>query len=267
MTHVKFLSVAAAIVLSGSLARAGDVDLYDVALSVTGGTSGDWQDLAANNPLTIQGVSTTMACCGDATGGTTPGLGTLDYTFDPGVAGSYQVSLYFDFDASTPFFNEYGTINNAASAQSGIAYEIFNANSASSNIQLFGVTGIALGETYGLADDTNHVPGTTDNFLDTCTAADCNADVGVALTYSFSLDADQYAVLSAASSTTDPGGFSLETTHPVDAGNTSATNVYLTGSYVIDSVSATTPEPSTWALLASALALLGVRRGSRKARG
>jgi hypothetical protein len=247
------------------IAWAGNIDLYDIALSVNGGVSGDWQDVAANDPTALPGVATTMACCGDASGGTTPGLGAYQYTFDPSVAGSYTVSMYFDYDASTPYFNEYGTINDGAGAQAGITYEIFNASSATSNIQLFGVSGIPLGEVYGLANGANNVPGTTDNFLDTCTAASCNADVGVALTYSFTLGANQQAILTALSSTTDPGGFSLETTHPVDANNTTATNVFLTGSYSIESVVTGTPEPSTWILFGSALVLFGVGRGLRKA--
>src|ERR1035441_7663951 len=96
------------------VAHARNIDLYDVSLAVVGGTSGDWQDLGANNPLTIAGVSTTMACCGDFSDGTTPGLGRFTYTVTG--AGHYIVSLYLDYDVSTPFYNEYGTINNTGSA-------------------------------------------------------------------------------------------------------------------------------------------------------
>jgi hypothetical protein len=264
------LAVIFGTVFIGALApaaRATTIDLFDVGLAVVGGTSGDWQDLAANDPTHLTGVSTNMACCGDASGGTTPGLGTFTYTFT-GAPGTYTVSLYFDYDAATPYYNEYGTINNAGSAQAGVSYEIFNASSPTSNIKLFTVTGIALGETYGLADDTNHVPvgGSNDPF-GACTTSPCNADVGMALTYQFTLGANQEAILSAVASTTNPGGFSLETTHPVDGNNATATNVYLTGSDAIVAVTGgSSPEPSTWVLLGSALALLGVRGARRKAR-
>jgi PEP-CTERM motif-containing protein len=249
-------------------ARAGNIDLYDLGLSVVGGTSGDWQDLAANNPLTIAGVSTNMACCGDASGGTTTGLGTFTYTF-MGAPSTYTVSLYFDYDASTPYYNEYGTINNGGSAQTGISYEIFNASSNTSNIQLFPATGIALGEVYGLANGMNNVPvgGSNDPF-GSCTTAPCNGDVGMALTYTFTLAANQEAILTAIASTTNPGGFSLETTHPIDGNNAGATNVYLTGSDLVETLGMTggTPEPSTWVLLGSALAFFGLYGRRRKSR-
>ena len=81
----------------------------------------------------------------------------------------------------------------------------------------------------------------------------------MALTYSFTLAANQYAVINAAMTTTAPAGFSLETTHPTDADNNVASNVYLTGTYSINNiVSSGTPEPSTWILMGAAMVLLGV---------
>jgi hypothetical protein len=266
------ICVALLLALAAPRAHADTTDLYDLALSTSTGITADWEDGAANNPLSY--VSTTMVCCGDGTGGTTPGLGTLSYTFNPGPSTptAYTVSLYFDYDVSTPFFNEYGAINNAGSAQSGISYEIFNGDTTSSNIVLFGACGTAGCEVYGNADDLNNVPGTTSNYLASCTGADCNADVAMALTYSFTLDPGQQAVLSAASSLTNPGGFSLETLHPVDPDNSSASQLYLTGSYTIGPVGGAPPppppipEPSTWVLLGTAFAFVAVRGARRKAR-
>jgi hypothetical protein len=261
------LSAAAILSVLSPLAHASNIDLYDLALSTSTGVSGDWQDLSVADPTTLINGGSTMVCCGDASGGTTPGLGTLSYTFS-GAPGSYTVSMYFDYDVSTPFFNEFGIINNGGAAQSGITYEIFNASSSSGNIVLFGATGTPGGETYGTANNTNLVPGTTDNFSSKCTSvAVCNSDVGSALTFSFTLAANQFAVLSASASTTNPGGFSLQTVHPVDTSNNTASSVYLTGSYVIDTsvVGTGTPEPSTWVLLGTSLALLVFSRRKSRA--
>ena len=268
------LLLSAAVVLSllGPVARASTIDLYDFAVSTSTGVSGDWQDVSTTNPLAIvnsssASIPTTMVCCGDASGGTTPGLGAVNYTFTgtPGV--HYTVTMYFDYDVAIPNFNEYGKVNNPGSAQSGISYEIFNANSTSGNIVLYGATGVAGSEKYGTSNGTNGVLGTTDNFLNNCTAASCNADVGMALTYSFTLGANQYAVLTADASTSiDPSEFSLETIHPVDANNSTQQSVFLTGSYVLDTSGHATPEPASWALLGTALLLFGAARvrGARR---
>lgn len=260
MKHFSALLSATLFVALLSLpVHASNLDLYDIAISTSTGVTGDWQDVSANDPTALPGVSTSMVCCGDATGGTTPGLGNYVYTFN-GAAGTYHVTLYFNYNASTPYFNEFGTINNGASAQSGITYEVFNALSTTGNIVLFPANGTHGGEVYGSADGLNHVPGGTDNFLATCTAVTtCNGDVGLALTYTFSLGNNEQAVITAASSTTNPGGFSLETTHPVDANNTSASSVYLTGSLAIqDIVNNGTPEPSTWSLLGAGILTAGL---------
>jgi len=262
MKHLTVLLTVAILCSLTPVVRASNIDLYDFAVSTSTGISGDWQDVSTTDPTMISGLSSTMKCCGDPSGGTTPGLGALSYKFS-GAPGTYTVSLYFDYDVSTPNFNEYGIINNAGSAQSGMSYEIFNANSTKSNIVLFGAIGTPGGETFGAANDTNGVPGTTDNFLGTCVGAGCNADVGVALTYNFTLGPMQYAILYADSSTTDPGGFSLETIHPIDANNSSAASVYLTGSYTISGG----PEPATWTLLGGGLALLGIVQFRRSRKG
>jgi len=273
-------SAVAVLTAFSSIARAGTLDLYDVAVSTSNGISGDWQDLATADPFSIFDPSSTIteipgqpgSCCGDGSGGTTPGIGTINYTFNPGAAGTYNVSIYADYDVAVPNYNEYGVINNAGGAQAGVVGEIFNANVSPNDIALYGATGTPGGETYGLADGLNEVPGTTSNFNNDCApipsgtvSSSCNADAGMALTYSFTLGADQYAVISATSSTTDPGGFSLETIHPIDGNNASVSQVYLTGSYVIDTVTSGVPEPSTWLLMCTALALL-VAGGARRRR-
>jgi hypothetical protein len=261
---VPFCAVAFVGLLSPFMSAA-NVNLYDFAVSSSTGIKADWQDVSATDPTTLAGMSSTMVCCGD-TGGSTPGIGALKYTFT-GAPGSYTVTMYFDYDVSTPNFNEYGKINNAGSVPGGISYQIFNANSTTGNIVLYGATGVAGGETLGTANNTNGAPGTTDNFLGTCTAAGCNVDVGMALTYTFTLGANEEAILSANSFLTDQGGFSLQTIHPVDANNTTASSVFLNGSLLVQPTSMSTkPEPATWALMGAALTVFGLARARRKSR-
>ncbi len=227
-----------------SAVHAASLDLYDLAISTSSGVTGDWQDLAANDPTMLAGVTTTMVCC-DSNGGPTPGIGNYSYTFT-GAPGTYHATLYFNYDIALPITSEYGIVNNGGAAPSGISYEIFNYLSTTGNIVLYGANGVADGETYGTADGLNHVGAGND------------ANVGMALTYTFTLGANQEAVISANSSTSNPGGFSLETVADDGSGNT----VYLNGGLSIQPININTgaPEPSTWGLLAAGSLMVGLRR-------
>jgi hypothetical protein len=264
--HILKMLLCSGAVLSlfSPLVRADSIDLYDFAISVSGSAnvSADWQDLSSPDPTAFPLESFGLACCGDASGGTTPGLGTISWTIVG--AGTYTVNMYFDYDAAVPDFNEFGVVN--GSAPSGVGYEIFNANSTSSDIQLFGATGTPGAEVYGTPNNTNEVPGTGSNFLADCTTAGCNADVGLALSYTFTIGADQKEVLTAIASTTNPGGFSIEDVHPVDSNNAAETDVFLTGSEVTEAIGTSpTPEPASGLLLGAAmLALVGAARLRRK---
>jgi hypothetical protein len=281
------LGAAVFFIAIAPIARASSIDLYDFALSTSTGISGDWQDTgSAADPLAIIDPTSTLTaglagepagavnCCGDASGGTTPGLATVNYTFTAGAAGNYTVSVYYNFDTSTPYFNEYGAINNAGSAEAGVTGEIVNADNAANNVVLFGTCGTPGCETYGTANGVNQVPGTTSNYFANCTAtaanpATCNSDVEFALTFNFTTAvANEQVLINAVSSTANPGGFSLEDIHPVDQNNAAASQVYLTGTYTLEGAGGPgpsgTPEPSTWVLFGGALAVFGAVRGVRR---
>ncbi len=246
------LGVAVFLTLSPK-AKADTIDLYDFAINVNGTVTGDWQDLATTDPTTVinagSSISNDTNCCG-LPDGTAEGLGTVNYTFTGGAVGTYNVSLYYDYDVNTPYFNEYGAINNVGSAQSGVVGEIVNGSLGTNNIVLFPVCATANCEVYGTANGTNQVPGQTSNFFANCGIAfqnpageqssegpsACNSDVQMALTFTFTTTfAGQQVAISALSGTSDPGGFSLETIHPVDTNNLSASQVYLSGSYSMQS--------------------------------
>ena len=134
----------------------------------------------------------------------TTGLGTLTFVFNPGP-GTYFFDVFFDHQLNLPFFNEFGTVNGAPVA--GQSYEI--GDSFASNIYPDVQAGGAL-------PNTNSLAGTTDNFSNACVGAACNGDFSAAMGFSFTLAAGEEELITLNASHTNPGGFTLQDTHPVD---------------------------------------------------
>jgi len=174
----------------------------------------------------------------------TTGLGTLVLTFNPGP-GTYYVDAYFDLELGVPFFNEYGGVSGSAAA--GQSWQIDDP-----------IYGTIYANTQGnTLDNTNHIPGTADNFLGTCSGSDCNGDVSWAMGFAFTLGAQQEEVITLNILQTAPNGFYLEQIHPVDPNNATEVDAYFSGTAVTQPIMTGTPEPGTWILLITgALVLL-----------
>lgn len=173
----------------------------------------------------------------------TTGLGTITLTFNPGP-GSYYVTAYFDLELAVPFYNEYGTA--FGSPVAGQSWQIDDPINGT----------IFANAQNNTLDNTNHIPGTADNYLGTCTGSDCNGDVSWAMGFNFTLGASQEEVVTLNLSQSAPSsGFYLQQTHPVDPNNPVAVNAYFSGTAAPQGTSST-PEPGTWMLLISGLCLL-----------
>jgi hypothetical protein len=188
--------------------------------------------------------TTQMDFTGANVGGfnTTTGLGTLTYTYNPGP-GIYFFDVFFDHSLNKPFFNEFGTVNGAPAA--GQTYEI--GDSFASNIYNDVQAGGAL-------PDTNSLPGQASNFLNSCVGANCNGDFAAAMGFAFTLAAGQQELITLAVSHTDPGGFTLQDTHPVDPANTAALQLFLSGGAVTEPIGTkTVPEPGSLLLVGTGM--------------
>ena len=89
----------------------------------------------------------------------------------------------------------------------------------------------------------------------------------MSLGFSFTLTATQEAIITVNARTTNPGGFYLEQSHPVDANNSTAPlNLFLNGGVSIQDLSGgpSVPEPGYWPILGIALALIAGIKLRRK---
>ncbi len=188
----------------------------------------------------------------------TTGIGTLTFTYNPGP-GTYFFDVFFDHQLNLPFFNEYGTVNGALAA--GQSYEI--GDSFLSNIYPEVAAGGALA-------NTNTLAGTASNYNNNCVGANCNGDFAAAMGFAFTLAADEQEVITFSISHTNPGGFSLQDTHPVDAANTSALQLFISGNAmtVPTNGGGNVPEPFSVVLLGTvaSIFIFSLRRRQSAAR-
>jgi len=239
---VKLLSLA---VFSLSIVQAAPV-LQDFAINVNGVfTDGDF---------TVAGIDATLF-------NQTTGLGTLTFNYSPGAAGTYFVDFFFDHSLHLTFYNEYGAIGGSAPA--GTTYQIDNSFSDANR------TGTIFANAQNNAlDNTNHVPGSTSNFTNSCGAngggavnASCNNDVAMAIGFSFTLAAGDAETITVSVTSTNPGGFYLEQLDP-----DSPSQIFLTGNAVGGTPVTGIPEPADWSLALTGLFGLLALRTKRAAK-
>ncbi|MBI1788406.1 MAG: PEP-CTERM sorting domain-containing protein [Acidobacteria bacterium] len=225
-----------------------------------------WADLTTLQEITfnVNGVTTdfggpVFVLPGLTNGFNANGLGTLTFTFNPGVGGSYFFDLFVDYQLHVPFFNEYGAAIGVPSA--GMTWQI-DEPGLGADLNRFGT--IFANHAANAFDNTNHVPGTKSNFLNNCGAngggpvdPTCNNDVSMGMGFNFVLAANQLAVITLTTSHVAPlSGFYLQQTQTDDL--TTPANLYLQGGISIQQTGV--PEPSSLLMLGTLLIGVSVWR-------
>jgi hypothetical protein len=239
----------------------------------------DWE-------FNINGTDYFPALPSGATLATVPGLTQTGFNATTGI-GTYQIKVttlgadyigaFFYLPAGIPFYNEYGATN--GSLVSGESwqidvpeYDLTSKNHGGGTI-IDNLANEAL-------DEKNTVPGSVTNYLANCGAngggsanAACDDAVGMALGFKFTpLTAGQTETVTFTVGTTNPGIFSLEDIHPVDGANTSALDVYLSGTAVLGNPPPPppppgAPEPASAGLAAAAAGVLVFAKMRHSRRG
>jgi hypothetical protein len=263
----RILWVAAAVGFLSAPVQLMSSDLYDYAINVNG--TSYCPAGSTNGCSNTGGVSAVPGVSGSYN--TSTGLGSLTITFNPGSAGTYYIDGWAWADLAVPFYNEYGATSGSAAAGQSWQIDVPDYESDGNH------TGTIIANTLaGTLDNTNHVPGTTNDYNLDCGAngtgaanTSCNDATSLAMGFKFTLTSSQEAIVTFDFSTTNPGGIYLEQIHPVDGNNTAASALYLSGSASIVPVGTpppppppSVPEPASWSLavLGFASAAFGLRR-------
>jgi MYXO-CTERM domain-containing protein len=260
------------------MAPAMFADVIDYLLNVNGTNycdSGSGTGCSNTGFPSGPGDSSTLNTSFDTTGngGTPYGLGSVNLTFNPGAAGSYNVGLWL-FEELTPNsgYDEYGATG--GSLGTGESWQIDTPDYDIGGDPNTSATGAIIANTEAnTLSDTNDVPGGVDSITGTCPSPNCNDYTSLALSQDFTLATNQEELLSFTVSTTAPtSGFYLEQIDPGTITGVPATYYYSVTAQTVSVCTtgcSTVPEPSSWiplGLFASVLVLaLAVRRRSATA--
>lgn len=204
-----------------------------------------------NTGLTSAGAGGTLSgVFNNANSGT--GLGTVTMTYNPGVAGDYDVNLWL-FEELEPSsgYDEFG--GSGGTLASGESWQIDVPDYDAGGDPNTSATGTIIYDTINNSlSDANDVPGGVSSYTacgggaSPATSPDCNDYTSVALGQSFTLTAGEEELLTWSVSTTAPsaGVFYLSQTDPGDITGQAETYYYALTAQTVPVGVSVVPEPS-----------------------
>jgi len=258
---VRKLAIATVVLMVlyfGVLPAAFADNLQDVSININGTVSPE-------GSISGTGVTST---------GFDPSSTTIGGTITITVLGSActsscgeNVDVWIFDPPSVPDYNEYGATSGAAST--GENWQVDVPDYDSEEDPTCPGSGVCLDPNHPNTDilantdadtlsNSNNVPGAVDNYLGTCSGADCNDIVSMALGFDFTNPGagnEEVITIEVNSTGCTEGGICLETVQPVDPNNATSSVVYMDGSAVSEAISpvGAVPEPSSLLMLGSAL--------------